>query len=349
MKKVLSVVFLIVGTIIGAGFASGREISVFFARFGIYSLFFMPFLFILLYFIFKLFLNIGRHKNFDNIFELNNFTNNSIFMNTLISFTFLIFSSAMFSGAVEILSNNFINIPSIIFYLIIFLICYFVLKSGFKGLIKVNVILVPILIISILCLCIYATFSPVCEIEFIPQSSGVIGLPFSILIYATGNILLSYFLLVKAGKGLDEKQIKKVSLISSLIICSVIFVCIVCLIKNGSAILDCTMPFIALSLRLGEGFYIAYVLVVLVGILSTLFSGIFTASQSLKVNRHRDFICLSLVLALSFLGFKEIVDNVYPILGIIGIFVILRFMFAYRSFLKSGFQPCHHKVHKPCK
>ena len=49
MKKIWQVVFLIVGSIIGAGFASGRELSLFFAEFGYASLYFLPIVFILFY------------------------------------------------------------------------------------------------------------------------------------------------------------------------------------------------------------------------------------------------------------------------------------------------------------
>ena len=70
MLKVLPAVFLIVGSIIGAGFASGRELSLFFAEFGYNSLYFLPIVFILFYYCFKMFLTLGSTKKFENVLKL---------------------------------------------------------------------------------------------------------------------------------------------------------------------------------------------------------------------------------------------------------------------------------------
>ena len=81
MKNIWQAVFLIVGSIIGAGFASGRELSLFFAEFGYSSLYFLPIVFVLFYYSFKLFLTVGSEHKYTNIFELNKKTNSSIFFN----------------------------------------------------------------------------------------------------------------------------------------------------------------------------------------------------------------------------------------------------------------------------
>ncbi len=349
MRKVLPSVFLIVGTIIGAGFASGREISSFFAKFGVYSLFFLPILFIIFYFVFKMLLSIGKDKKFDSLKQLNAFTKNSIFMNILISATFIVFTSAMFSGVIEILSYNFTNVPSVVFYIILPIICYIVLKFGFGGLVKLNLILVPILILSILTLCIFATFNPVTDVVFTPASSRAYELPISIILYAMGNLLLSYYIIVKAGRDLDEKRIKTISFLSSFIICFVIFISIVCLIKNGSAVIDVSMPFVALSYRMGELFNIFFLIMVLMAILTTLFSGLYTSCMSLPFKKYNIIFTIVSVEILSLLGFKHIVDYIYPIIGVIGISVILRLAFSYKSSFKSGFNSCNNKIHTPSK
>ena len=68
---------LIVGTIVGAGFASGQEIVVFFAQYGFVSLIFGIPVFLFLFFGVKEFLSFGnknycvdfKNKKFFNIFE----------------------------------------------------------------------------------------------------------------------------------------------------------------------------------------------------------------------------------------------------------------------------------------
>lgn len=343
MKKILPIILLITGTIIGAGFASGREISLFFARYGVYSLFFLPMLFCIFHFSFKMFLKIGQKRKFNGISELNSYAGNSWFMNVTIKAIFIVFSSAMMSAAVEILSSSFVSVPSMVFYVAVFLISYLVLKFGFGGLVKLNAVLVPVLILSLFFLSVFGTFNPVTNLAFQPESSKVYVLPISIIIYATGNLMLSYYLLVKAGNGLSDRQINRVSFFSALIICLVIFSCIVCLIVNGCAVMNSSMPFVALSLRLGEPVSVIFVFVVLLGVLTTLFSSLFTASEALGLKKHNETASLILVLALSLVGFQKIVDFTYPVIGFFGIVMIVKLARALA--FKPRFQPSHNKVH----
>ena len=52
---------------------------------------------------------------------------------------------------------------------------------------------------------------------------------------------------------------------------------------------------------------------------------------------------------MSLVGFKQIVNYIYPIIGIIGIVVIIRLAFSYRSFLKPSFNSGNYEVHTPGK
>ena len=156
MKKVFAATSLIVGSIIGAGFASGRELSLFFAEFGFSSLYFLPIVFILFYYLFKLFLSIGAKQKFENVFEINKVAGSSPFFNVAVIVIFLIYAAAMFAGAVEVLANNFIGVPSIIFQVLVFALAYVVLKFGFAGLVKVNGILIPIIVILLIVYSLYS-------------------------------------------------------------------------------------------------------------------------------------------------------------------------------------------------
>ncbi|MDD3232538.1 MAG: hypothetical protein PHO06_04280, partial [Clostridia bacterium] len=188
---------MITSSIIGAGFASGRELSLFFAEFGYASLYFLPIVFILFYYCFKMFLTIGSKQTYENVLDINKRANCSIFFNITIIVIFLIYSAAMFSGAVEVLSSNLIEIPIFIFHIIIFLISFFVLKIGLKGLYKINIILMPIIIVLLVIYSIYSTINPVTDIAYIPSSSHAYILPVSIVIYVLANILLSYYILIQ--------------------------------------------------------------------------------------------------------------------------------------------------------
>lgn len=326
MNKILSTIFLLVGTIIGAGFASGREISLFFAEFGYDSLFFLPIVFILFYYLFKLFLTIGSKYNFTNILSINHRTNSSVFFNIAIIAIFFIYSSAMFSASVEVLKSNFIGVPIIIFYSLIFTLSYLATKYGLKGLVKINVIAIPLIIVLLLIHCIYSIANPITNIVYIPNSSNAYILPFSIVVYVFSNILLSYFILTQAGAGLNEKQIQKISFGTATILCFVILICIFCLVENGAVVMDASMPFVVLTLRLGEPFPLIFAIVLFVGIITSLFGCLHTLNSVLKekYKNKMALFCCTAVLLISLLGFENIVNYFYPIIGFFGLIMVIK-------------------------
>ena len=325
MRKVLPSVFLIVGSIIGAGFASGRELSLFFAEFGYNSLYFLPIVFILFYYLFKFFLSLGAVENFENVFDINKKTNSSIFFNIAIFAIFLIYSSAMFSGAVEVLTNNFIEVPSIVFVVLVFLLAYFVLRFGLSGLVRINVIAIPIIILLLVVYAVYSTINPITQLEYIPSSQNAYILPISIVVYVFTNILLSYFILVQAGRGLDKNHIQKTSLFASLIVCFVLLICIICLIENGAVVMDASMPFVVLTLRLGDPFPLIFMAVLFLGIITSLFSCLHTLNSSFKNKTKKTGLWICLIVALiSTIGFQTIVNYCYPVIGLFGVIIVCR-------------------------
>lgn len=328
MKKILPAVFLIVGSIIGAGFASGRELSLFFAKFGYNSLYFLPIVFIFFYYSFKLFLKLGAKRQFQSVFALNSYVGSSPFFNISVVIIFTIYSSAMFAASVEVLTNNFIEVPQIVFSLIIFAIAFLVLKFGYQGLVKVNFVITPIIVVLLIVYALYSIFVPITEIPFVPSSDKAYILPLSIIMYVFGNILLSYFIVTQSGQGLNKKQISLVSFWASTIICISLLVCIICLIENGSVVMDASMPFLALTLRLGDPFPIIFMAILFLGIITSLFTCLHTASLPFQktLGKKTPFFATTVVFLLSMLGFETIVNNCYPVFGIFGIIIIIKIL-----------------------
>lgn len=297
--------------------------------FGYASLYFLPVVFILFYYCFKMFLTIGSQNNYKNIFDVNKKIDCSIFFNITVIAIFIIYASAMFSGSVEVLSSNLIEVPTFIFHILIFTISFLVLKSGLKGLYKINVVLIPLVIILLIIYSIYSTVNPITDVAFIPRSTHAYILPISIIVYVMGNILLSYFILIKAGKNLTPKQIKIVSFFATLIICFVLLICIICLIANGAVVMDASMPFVLLTLRLGEPFPLLFMFVLLLGIITSLFAALYTICSVFpnKEKSRTAFLCCATVLLISLFGFEKIVNYCYPIIGFFGLILIFKFIY----------------------
>ena len=138
--KVLKTSMLIIGSIIGAGFASGKEIFTFFAKYGVISLLFVVPLFFLIYLFNYVYLKFGsKFKNFD-LKKGNHLLckNKSFFkitynpLNVIMFLTFLILSSAMFSALVALLQTYFVGLPKVLCFVISLVVTYILTKGNLK-------------------------------------------------------------------------------------------------------------------------------------------------------------------------------------------------------------------------
>lgn len=150
---ILKVVFVIIGTLIGAGFASGQEVNTFFFSFGIKGLIgIILSSFIIGTIIYKTFKiiyknNINNYKEFLNCLlkneKINNITNSIINIFILVSFY------VMIAGFGAYLQQE-LNLNSIIGSSILAILCLILFKTNVNGLVKVNEVLIPILIIIVI-------------------------------------------------------------------------------------------------------------------------------------------------------------------------------------------------------
>lgn len=151
--EILKVVFVIIGTLIGAGFASGQEIYAFFFSFGIKGLSgILISSFIIGITIYKTFQivrknNIDNYGEFLNLFIKNKKVNN--ITNTIINIFILVSFYIMIAGFGAYLQQE-LNLNSIIGSGILAILCLILFKTNVNGLVKVNEILIPILIVIVI-------------------------------------------------------------------------------------------------------------------------------------------------------------------------------------------------------
>lgn len=150
---IFKVVFVIIGTVIGAGFASGQEIYSFFFSFGtkglIGILISSLIIGITIYKTFKILHknNIDNYGDFLNVFNKNKKINN--ITSTIINIFILVSFYIMIAGFGAYLQQE-LQLNSIIGSSILAILCLILFKTNVNGLIKVNEILIPILIIIVI-------------------------------------------------------------------------------------------------------------------------------------------------------------------------------------------------------
>lgn len=314
LKKVLGATSVIVGTVIGAGYISGREIAEFFLTGDLAVSVLCSFLLVLptLYFLLtnKLFEK-GALKNVSEIFI---FAGNLVMLGGMLSAADEVFSS---------FSSFFSKIPLISISTLIF--CALTVKKGINGIEKVNNVLVPFMLIITLVLMTFEggfTYIPAFEIR-----------PLKIISYAGLNLFMSSSVFKKTGETLNKRQAFFASILSATILFGLVF--LIGLSLSGEAKLKTEPIPLLKKLSFSRGSRFIFTIVLYFGIVTTLLSenlAVFECAnktiKSEKLRKTTKFLICVTAFLLSRIGFYNIVSTLYPAVGIIGaIFILLSVLF----------------------
>lgn len=324
--KVLKTSFVIIGAVIGAGFASGKEIFEYFAKYGIWSLLFVIPLFFCMYFFFYTYLNFGSKQKDFNLKESNKYLCKSIkifnkninFFDICLFLTFLIHTSAMFSGLIALFSTYLPSGYNFIYFLISLIITLILLKTSFKSFKLLSNLVVPLIIIclilNVICSFNSGTFSTSFGI------TNVLPLPFLTIVYASQNTFFSSFIIIKLGKDLTKKEQHLTSILTAVILSILIIFGILCFMFNPKLAYS-EMPFAEVAIAINPIFSFVFAIILLGSIITTHATCLTSLKEYFKGEKkyNNTFLMLVLVILLSMLNFGKIVKYLYPLIGAFGI------------------------------
>ena len=151
--SILKVVFVIIGTLIGAGFASGQEVYIFFYSYGVKGILGIIISSGIIGFTIYKTLKIIKENNIENYKGfLDYFIKKEKLkelINSIINIFILISFYVMIAGFGAYLEQE-INLNSFIGRSILAFLCVILFKTNIKGIVKINEILIPILIAVVL-------------------------------------------------------------------------------------------------------------------------------------------------------------------------------------------------------
>ena len=334
MKNCIKIALVIIGALIGAGFASGQEIYLFFFSYGKKGILGIIVSSILLgIIIYKTIViikekQITTYKEFlKNIIPEKNRKEKILeIINTIINTFILITFYIMIAGFGGYLAET-IEIPQIIGSSILAIICIIIMSKETKGIVKVSEAIVPILILFIIIIGIYTLSSTniinkINEMEIVKGSNWLV----SGVIYASYNSILLIPVLISINKIITKKEISKTAIIITLttfILATSIFVS---MLKIDVNIRNLEMPVSYVINTQLPKLKIAYGIVILTSILTTAISLIAGLIQNVKKENNKKIIlyliCISSI-PISQIGFSALIQLLYPIFGYIGILQII--------------------------
>lgn len=334
MKNVLKVIFVIIGTLIGAGFASGQEVYLFFFSYGMKGLIGILIssiiIGVVIYSTFNI-LNkykINTYKDFLNILIPKN-TKLKIIANFIINIFILITFFIMIAGFGAYFEQE-IGINRLVGSLILAIITFIVFMTSIKGVVKVNELIVPILIGFIFIIGIISIKDThILNLENYVIRTNYTNFALSAVLYSSYNSILLIPVLITLNNYVkNKKQIFYISFISAIVTILLSVIIFLLLVRVDVDISKLEMPVVYVVSNMFKILRYIYGVIILGSIFTTAISlGVSflqnTAKNKKGYTQISIIMCITSVIISKF-GFSNLVSLLYPIFGYLGLIQILR-------------------------
>ena len=337
MKNVFKIVFVIIGTLIGAGFASGQEIYVFFFSYGIKG--FIGIIIssvgmgVLIYKTLGIInkYNINSYKDLLDILiknkKENKYFNFKNIINLIINIFILVTFFIMIAGFGAYFEQQF-GINSLVGSSILAILNFVIFLTSVKGVIKANELLVPMLIVFL----VIIGFINIIDINIVKLGNYIIrtnqsNYILSAIIYASYNSILLIPVLITLKKYINtKKQILFISLIGTIIVILLATIIFLILIRVDVDITKLEMPAVYVVSNIFKFLEIIYGFIILGSIFTTSISLGASFLQNVSKNKKSytqiaAIMCITSILT-SQIGFSNLINLLYPIFGYLGLIQI---------------------------
>lgn len=321
---------IFVGSIVGAGLSSGRELNQFFSVYGHKG-------FIGLLICAISYILVGRMIIQISIkYEVNSYNEfiSLVCPRAIAAFTnivltlFLISSTSIILAGSSAVVHQYFGIPKWIGLAVMVVFSVFFLLKNTKGLFEVNSVIVPILIVVM-----SAIF-----IGYVMNNSGQLDLNYimhlpvtkkkwmgSSIIYTGFNIISIVGIIVPLANELKEPKILTKGIIWGTIILTIMSGYITFLMMvNPTYPMQYEIPILAIATKIGSGLQIALLVVIWLEMFSSQISNIYSLTRCLESKfrisyKKGIFICLVTAAPFSMIGFSKLVDFLYPLYGVLSL------------------------------
>jgi len=333
LAKSFTVGMLIVGAILGAGFASGGELISFFGI-GTNPLIIALLVAVIIFLVSSLFLFVSSKVNTKSMSIVNQAVAGklSFLADTFLLVNSLIVLSAMLA-ATNSLGEMIINpIFSPLYAIVIGIICAIISLKGSKGLITANKIVSPLMIATLIFVGLFISLT----------ASGGRGISIGFnsvgiaIIYVSMNMMLAATVITTLGK-LNKKTIFLSSGIAAISMGLLVFLLMTALNRfAGDTGHMSGMPTLDMARQIHPAVFYIMVIMLTGGILTTILTamtGLVSWFENIFGGKlFSAFTVLAAGFILSNLGFSTVISLLYPIIGAIGlVYILLALIYSFRK------------------
>lgn len=275
-------------------------------------------------------LKVSKENNIENYGEFSKHINKTRKINEIMKKVINIFLLLSFYVMIAGFSAYFsqeLGIPNIIGTITIIVLCYIIFMGNIEGIIKVNTILIPILIIFIIILAT-KNISAFENINNKILHTSFFKSIYSAILYSSYNSITLIPIVITLKKYVKNKN--QAIIISILVIITLITLAIsiyVLILKVDININKLELPTVYVAGISGKIYKLIYGIIILVAIFTSSISAGYSILENYidnpkKYKKVAILMCTSGILV-SKIGFSTLINILYPIFGILGLIQIV--------------------------
>lgn len=339
-SKIFQVAFTYIGTIVGAGFATGKEILLFFTQYGwVATLTIGASTALFVWLGIKLML-LASEIGAESYEDLNKELFGPRIGEWISLFTLIVLfgvTSVMLAGAGSLFREH-LGYPNQAGLFLTLLITYIALHKGMDAILAVNSVVVPVMLLFTGAI-VWATMGQPGSGNWLVLEGGQ---PwhrtwFSPVQYTAFNLAMAQAVIVPVGRTIKDKQILLWGgLLGGLGIGGLLLACHYALSAQMPGVIRFDIPMGHLIQPLGQTVLLLYILVIFGEILTTFLSNVYGIALQLKQRtRYSVRTLIPLILAgcyaISQIGFSRLLELLYPLFGTISLIWFVLIMWRGRA------------------
>lgn len=341
--NIVKAVSVIIGTIIGAGFASGKEIYIFFGQYGklgiIGAIVSATLTGVIIYSTIAITKRLQIKSNNEFLEKISNSSKVKIILENVINAFLLVSFWIMCAGFCTFFKQEF-KIPIIITASINAIITYFLLMKNMDGIIKLNLIVVPIMVVIIIAISIknYPIINLINNLNTNTQNPGKSIL--SAILYTSYNSITLIPIIVLLTTNIKNKRENKIITLVSAVIFFVLIIAIYQMLTLSVVnISKVEIPVLTILNECHPIEKMIYSVAIITAILTSAISSGYGVAENIKDRRKYKTITFAMCLAeipIAYIGFGKLVEILYPLFGVIGIIQIITILKKVNSIAKNA-------------
>ncbi|HHV64646.1 MAG TPA: hypothetical protein GXX46_06195 [Peptococcaceae bacterium] len=329
-----------IGTVVGAGFATGQEVLQFFTFFGWKGFLGILLVTVLFCYFGLAIMKISRDLKAESHLDLVNYTLGfrlGTLMDWFITFSFLGVLIVMAAGAGAVAEEQ-LNLTPFQGSLAVIVLTFLTVIMGVKTVIRAIALVVPFLLLSLLGITFFSLFTDppsLQKIAFLESLESPVTANWSLagLLYVSYNIILAVAILASLGvEAMDKKSLQLGGILGGLGLGGGILAINLAVISGIPEILPFQVPMVFLAKKLNPLCAYIFGFILLLEIYTTAVSVLYGFTARVALNNIQRFCWAGVAsvgaLIAAQLGFSKVIAAVYPLMGVVGLFFLLSIIVA---------------------